>query len=180
MSTYIISVSSADFPEINGYLVRFNGFSKPTLTEDPQKAKRFESAVMAQVGCIHMWEKLNDYPDIVFSVYSLVSGTPELVELPPLPIRYKAPAKAEPSADVWSTRSVERFALFQMKKTADGDKYRCIDSNGKVVAESGDGHAVADVYLKNLSFAIHYRLNRYEEQKNTAPKDGEKDKYISN
>ena len=179
MSAYIISVSSTDFPEINGYLVRFNGFAKPTLTEDPQKAKRFETAIMAQVGCIHMWEKLNDCPDIVFSVHSVESGTPELVELPPLPIRYKAP-KAEPSAEGWSTRSVESFALFQMKKTTDGDKYRCIDRNGKVAAESSDGHAVADIYLQNLSFAIHYRLNRYEEQKNTAPKGGEKDKYNNN
>ena len=63
-----------------------------------------------------------------------------------------------------------------MKKTTDGDMYRCIDRNGKVAAESSNGHAVADIYLQNLSFAIHYRLNRYEEQKNTAPKDGEKDK----
>lgn len=175
MSAYIISVNSADFPEINGYLVRFNGFAKPTLTEDPKMAKRFETAVMAQVGCVHMWEKLNDYPNIVFSLYSVESGTLELVEPPPLPIRYKLP-KAEPSAEGWSTRSVESFALFQMKKTADGDKYRCIDQNGKVVAESGDGHAVADVYLNNLSFAIHYRLNMYEAQKKYRPKGGEKDK----
>ncbi|MGN0618531.1 MAG: hypothetical protein ACI4J7_05880 [Ruminiclostridium sp.] len=176
MNTYIISVNSSDFPEINGYLARFNGFAKPTLTDDAQKAKRFETAVLAQVGCIHMWEKLGDYPDIVFSVHSLASGTPELAELPPLPIRYKTLVKPELSAEGWSTRSVESFARFQMKKTADGDKYRCIDRNGIVVAESGDGHAVTDVYLQNLSFAMHYKLNRYEEQKKYRPKGGEKDK----
>lgn len=180
MNTYIIAVNSADFPEINGYLLRFNGFAKPTLTNDPQKAKRFETAVMAQVGCIHMWEKLNDYPDIVFSVHSVESGTPELVELPPLPIIYKTPTKPEPSEDGWSTRNVENFAKFQMKKTSEGDKYRCIDRNGDIAAESEDGHAVADVYLQNLSFMIHYKINRYLEQKKYRPKGGEKDKYNNN
>lgn len=169
MSTYIIAVNSADFPEINGYLARFNGFAKPTLTDTPEEAKQYETAIMAEAGCIRMWEKLSDYPDIVFSVYSLESGTPELAELPQLPIRYKTPAKSEPSAGGWSTRSVESFARFQIKKTADGDKYRCIDRNEKVVAESSDGHAVADVYLQNLSFMIHYKINRYLEQKKIPP-----------
>ena len=176
MSAYIISVNSTDFPEINGYLVRFNGFAKPTLTNDPQKAKRFETAVQAQLGCIHMWEKLNDYPDIVFSVHSVESGTLELIRLPPLPIRYAAPSMQVAVSEDWSTRSVENFAWFQIKKTPDGVKYRCVDSNGNISEESYDGHRIANIYLHNLSFMIHYKISMYEEQKNTAQKGGEKDK----
>ncbi|MGN0656080.1 MAG: hypothetical protein ACI4KR_04745 [Ruminiclostridium sp.] len=169
MNEYIISVNSADFPEINGYLMRFNGFAPPTLTDDLQKAKRFETAVMAQVGCIHMWEKLNDYPDIVFSVHSLESGTLELIRLPPLPIRYAAPSMQVAVSEDWSTRSVENFAWFQVKKTPEGNKYRCVDSNGNISEESYDGHAIANIYLHNLSFMIHYKISMYEEQKKYRP-----------